>query len=38
MKITKELNKEFPIYCYSIDILDIWSILIVNNPTLMSIH
>jgi len=38
MEITKELNKEFPIYFYFIYIPSIWFMLVINNPTLKSIY
>jgi len=38
MEITRELNKEFPIYYYSIYTIDIWSILAINNPILMFMY
>ena len=33
--IIRELNKESPIYCYPIYIIDTWSVLAINNLTLM---
>ena len=35
MEIIRELNKEFPMHCYPISIIDTWSVLIINMPTLM---
>ena len=37
VEITRELNKEFLMYCYSIYIKFLWFMLIINSPTLMSI-
>jgi len=35
MEITRELNKEFLMHCYSFYIIDKWSMLMINMPTLM---
>ena len=34
--ITRELNKEFLMYYYPIYTINIWCVLTINNPTLMS--
>ena len=34
----RKLNKESLMYCYPIYKIDIWSVLTINNLTLMSIH
>ena len=36
MRITRELNKKSPIYCYLIYTMDIQFMLTINNPILMS--
>jgi len=38
VEITRELNKEFLMYCYSIYTIDTWSMLAINTLTLMSIY
>ena len=38
MKIIRELNNKFLMYCYPIYTIDTWSILAINNPTLMSMY
>ena len=38
MEIIRELDKKFLMYCYSIYIIDTWSILAINNSTLMFIY
>ena len=37
MRITRELDNEFLIHCYTVYIIDTWSMLIINMPTLMYI-
>ena len=37
-RIIRELNKEFPIYSYTLYTTDIQSVLIINSSTLMSIY
>ena len=36
--LTRELNKESPMYCYHIYTNNTWSILVINNLTLISIY
>jgi len=38
VEITRKLNKEFLMYCYSIYTIDTWPMLIINNSTLMFMH
>ena len=38
MGIIRELDKKSPIYCYPIYTIDTWSVLTINNPTLMSMY
>ena len=38
MEITKELDKKFPINCYPIYTIYRWSILMINNSTLMAMY
>ena len=35
MEITRELDKEFPMHCHPIYIIDTWSVLITNIPSLI---
>jgi len=37
MGITRELDKKFIMYFYTIYTIDAWSILLINNPTLKYI-
>jgi len=38
VEITRELNKESPMYCYLIYTKLSWSMLTINSPTLMSMY
>jgi len=38
VEIIRELDKKSPMYCYLIYIIDIWSMLTINNPTLISMY
>ena len=38
MEITRELDKKFPIYSYTIYAIDIWSVILINNSTLKYIY
>ena len=38
MEITRELDKEFLMYCYPIYTNGIWSMLMINNPILKSMY
>ena len=38
IEITRELNKEFLMFFYTIYTTNTWSVIMVSNPTLMSIH
>jgi len=38
MRITRKFNKKSPIYYYSIYIINTWSVLVINNPTLRFIY
>ena len=37
MRIIRKLDKESLIYCYPIYTIDTWSMLTINNPTLMEL-
>ena len=38
VEIIRELNKEFPMYSYTIYTINIWFMLAINNPTIKSIY
>ena len=38
MEITRELNKKSLLHSYTIYTKASWSMLVINNPTLMSMH